>query len=304
MPDDIETVRLDSFIVARTSDLSRSRIAELIDEGLIIVDGEKTRRSRKLRGGEKISIEIPQPKLCELKPVNLNLDVIFSDEHIAVINKPAGLIVHPAGTTDEITLVHGLLHQFPEIAAMEDDERPGIVHRLDKDTSGCLIIAKTEKARLKLIEMFSCHKIKKEYYTLVKNVPRETKFEIDKEIGRSSHDRKKMSVNSRKGKPAKTIVTLAEQFDNIASTLSVEIITGRTHQIRVHLADKGLPVIGDTTYGNAARVLTRDTGAKRQMLHARKISFSHPITGEPMIFKAKIPEDIAIVRQKLLEMSC
>ncbi len=303
VPEIEKPIRLDAFVVANTSDLSRSRIAELIDEGLIKVDGANARRSRKLRGDEKISIEIPPPKTCELKPVKIPFEIIFDDEHIAVINKPAGLIVHPAGTTDEITLVHGLLYQFPKIAEMNEDERPGVVHRLDKDTSGCMIIAKTEKARLRLIEMFSNHEIKKEYYTLVKNVPRENKFEINKEIGRSSHDRKKMSVNSKKGRPAKTIVTLAEQFDDFASALSVNIITGRTHQIRVHLADCGLPVIGDLTYGKAAKILTRDTEAKRQMLHARKISFAHPVTEKPLIFKAKIPDDIVAVRHKLLEMT-
>ncbi len=301
VPEDISPSRIDSFIVNKISELSRSRIAELIDSGFITVNGEKCRRSTKLRGGEEIAVEIPAPPVRELKPVQLNLDIIFQDEHLAIINKPAGLIVHPASSTEEITLVHGLLYEFPDIAELNDDERPGIVHRLDKDTSGCLIIARTEECRLKLIEMFSHREIKKEYYTLVKHVPRETKFEIKKDVGRSPHDRKKMSVNARRGKSAITIVTLIEQFDNIASALSVNIITGRTHQIRVHLADMGLPVIGDSTYGNAAKYLTKEVGAARQMLHARKITFEHPITGEDLSFTAKIPDDISNVRRKLFE---
>ena len=301
VPEDISPSRIDSFIVNKISELSRSRIAELIDSGFITVNGEKCRRSTKLRGGEEIAVEIPAPPVRELKPVQLDLDIIYQDEHLAIINKPAGLIVHPAGTTDEVTLVHGLLYEFPDIAELNDDERPGIVHRLDKDTSGCLIIARTEECRLKLIEMFSRREIKKEYYTLVKHVPRQTKFEIKKDIGRSSHDRKKMSVNARRGKPAVTIVTLIEQFGNIASSLSVNIITGRTHQIRVHLADAGLPVIGDSTYGNAAKFLSKEVEAKRQMLHARKITFEHPITGEKLSFTAKIPDDISNVRRKLFE---
>ena len=299
VPEEISIIRIDAFIVKEISNLSRSRIAELIDSGLITVGNQKCKRSTKLRGGEKIIVEIPAPPVRELKPVKLDLDVIFQDEYLAVINKPAGLIVHPAGTTDEITLVHGLLYEFPDIAELNDDERPGIVHRLDKDTSGCLIIARTEECRLKLIEMFSKREIKKEYYTLVKHVPRQTKFEINKEIGRSPHDRKKMSVNARRGKTAVTIVTLIEQFDAIASALSVNIITGRTHQIRVHLADMGLPVIGDSTYGNAAKILTKKVGAERQMLHARKITFDHPMTGEKLCFTAKIPDDISEVRRKL-----
>ncbi|MCK5852049.1 RluA family pseudouridine synthase [bacterium] len=304
VPDEITITRIDTFIVEKiseTSKISRSRIAELIDKGFITVDNEKCRRSTKLRGGEKIIVNIPAPPTRELVPVKLELDIIFQDEHLAVINKPAGLIVHPSPTTSETTLVHALLYEFPDIANLNDDERPGIVHRLDKDTSGCLIIARTEEARLKLVEMFSDREIKKEYYALIKNVPRETKFEINKEIGRSSHDRKKMTVNTRKGKSALTKVTLIEQFGTIASALSVNIITGRTHQIRVHLADMGLPVIGDQTYGNAARILTKKTCAMRQMLHARKISFCHPITGEELSFTAKIPEDISNVRRCLVE---
>ena len=301
VPDDFSPSRIDSFIVNEISELSRSRIAELIDSGYITVDDKKCRRSTKLRGNEKIVVIIPAPPVRELLPVQLNLDIIFQDNHIAVINKPAGMIVHPANSTDEVTLVHGLLYQFPDIAELNDNERPGIVHRLDKDTSGCLIIARTEEARLKLIDMFSNREIKKEYYTLVKHVPRQNKFEIKKDIGRSSHDRKKMSVNTRKGKPALTIVTLIEQFDSIASALSVNIITGRTHQIRVHLADAGLPVIGDSTYGNAAKILSKELMAERQMLHARKISFIHPITGEILSFTAKIPDDISTIRKKLFD---
>jgi len=301
VPDDISPSRIDSFIVNKISELSRSRIAELIDSGFITVNGEKCRRSTKLRGGEKIIVEIPAPPIRELSPVQLNLDIVYQDEHLAIVNKPAGLIVHPASSTDEVTLVHGLLYEFPDIAELNDDERPGIVHRLDKDTSGCLIIARTEETRLKLIEMFSNREIKKEYYALVRYVPRQTKFEIKKDIGRSPHDRKKMSVNARRGKPAVTIVTLIEQFDNIASALSVNIITGRTHQIRVHLADAGLPVIGDSTYGNAAKYLSKEVEAERQMLHARKITFVHPMTGEELSFTAKIPDDISNVRRKLFE---
>jgi len=297
--DDISPTRLDTYIVEKISNISRSRVAELIDKGHIKVNNEKCRRSAKLRGGEKISVNIPPPPSRELSPVKLELDIIFQDEHLAVLNKPAGLIVHPSATTAEPTLVHGLLHEFPDIADLNDNERPGIVHRLDKDTSGCLIIARTEEARLRLIEMFSKREIKKEYYVLVKNVPRETKFEIKKDIGRSSHDRKKMSVNTRKGKHALTQITYIEQFGTIASALSVNIITGRTHQIRVHLADMGLPVIGDSTYGKAAKILTNECGAKRQMLHARKITFSHPITGESLSFTAKIPDDISEVRHYL-----
>jgi len=301
VPDDFSPSRIDTFIVNEISELSRSRIAELIDSGYITVDNKKCRRSTKLRGNEKISVIIPAPPVRELLPVQLNLDIIFQDEHLAIINKPAGLIVHPASSTDEVTLVHGLLYQFPDIAELNDDERPGIVHRLDKDTSGCLIIARTEETRLKLIDMFSNREIKKEYYTLVKHVPKQNKFDIKKDIGRSSHDRKKMSVNTRKGKPALTIVTLIEQFDSIASALSVNIVTGRTHQIRVHLADAGLPVIGDSTYGNAAKILSKKLMAERQMLHARKISFIHPITTEKLSFTAKIPDDISNIRKKLFD---
>jgi 23S rRNA pseudouridine1911/1915/1917 synthase len=232
----------------------------------------------------------------------LSLSVLFEDEYLAVIDKPAGLVVHPGSGTVAPTLAHGLLHLFPSIAGVGDSDRPGIVHRLDKDTSGCIIIAKTEEVRLKLIGKFSRHAIGKEYYALVKGIPFPEQFSIDLPIGRSLRDRKKMSVATNNGREALTHASLVERLGLFASSLAVRIVTGRTHQIRVHLAYAGYPILGDYTYGKAARALSVQCGAERQMLHARKLSFDHPITRNNLVVSSPFPEDMTAVARQLREM--
>ncbi len=299
VPRAADPLRVDAFIASELPSLSRSRVSELIDMGNVLVNDHVCRRAKKLRGGETVVITVPPPPDRPLEPVPMNLSILYQDNHLAVISKPAGVVVHPGARTTEPTLVHGLLHTFPDIADLGEPERPGIVHRLDKDTSGCLIIARTEEARLKLIDMFAQRHIHKQYYALVKGAPREPQFGIERQIGRSARDRKKMSVNSPEGREAITYVTLAESLGGAASALAVRIVTGRTHQIRVHLAYIGLPVLGDKVYGKAARDLSHEVGAKRQMLHAHKLTFRHPLTGADLALVCPIPEDILEVRDTL-----
>jgi 23S rRNA pseudouridine1911/1915/1917 synthase len=299
VPASIPSQRIDTYLSSQIAYFSRSRLGELIDDGYVTVNGHESRRSKKIRGGETIVITIPPLPEETLKPVDLSLEILYEDGYLAVIDKPAGLVVHPGSGTEEPTLVHGLLHRYPDIIAVGDPDRPGIVHRLDKDTSGCIIIARTEEARLKLIGKFSRHTIHKEYYTLVKGVPGEDQFSIDKQIGRNLHDRKKMSVHTNCGREALTHISLVERFGNYASALAVRIVTGRTHQIRVHLAYAGFPVLGDYSYGKAARALSHKCGAARQMLHAHKLSFRHPVTREELTVVSPLPEDMRSVEETL-----
>lgn len=302
VPDTIPVQRIDAFLSDHISHISRSRIGELIDEGFVVVNGHVSRRAKKLRGGETIIISFPPPPQETLEPVDLSLRVLFEDEHLAVIDKPPGLVIHPGSGTVEPTLVQGLLHLYPFIASVGDPDRPGIVHRLDKDTTGCLVIAKTEETRLKLIGKFSRHTIGKEYYAIIKGNPRHEQFSVDLPIGRSLHDRKKMSVTTNCGREALTHASLVERIGMYASLLAVRIVTGRTHQIRVHLTYAGYPILGDYTYGKAARALSVQSGATRQMLHARKLSFKHPITQNDLVIASPIPPDMTAVTQLLREI--
>jgi len=302
VPGTIQAQRIDAFLASQLSHISRSRLGELIDEGFITVNGHSGRRSKILRGGEIIIITFPPPPVDTLEPADLSLTILYEDEYLAVIDKPAGLVVHPGSGTVDPTLANGLLHLYPSITSVGDPDRPGIVHRLDKDTTGCIVIAKTEETRLKLIGKFSRHTIGKEYYALVKGIPQPEQFSIDMPIGRSLHDRKKMSVTTNCGREALTHASLLERLGIYASSLAVRIVTGRTHQIRVHMAYAGYPILGDYTYGKAARGLSRECGAERQMLHARKLSFRHPITQDDLVVSSPFPEDMVLAAQQLREM--
>ncbi len=294
--------RLDAYLVPHLPQYSRSRIAEMISDGHVHVNGASSRPSRKLRGGEHISIVCPRILGTPLTPVPMPLTVLYEDEHVLVIDKPPAIAIHPGSGTTQPTLVHGLLHAFPDIAHLEDHERPGIVHRLDKDTSGCLIVARTEAARRALVEMFAARTVHKQYYALVQGVPPEGTLALETTIGRSLRDRTKMAVNTPDGRLACTHATVVEPFGSLACALAVRILTGRTHQIRVHLSYAGFPVIGDATYGKAAREVSRRAHAQRQMLHAHRLSFTHPVTGVELAITSPIPADIQGVAARLRQL--
>lgn len=303
VPEHAPVQRLDTFLVPLLPQYSRSRIAELINEGRVRVNGAVSRPSRKLRGGEHIAVQCIHIIGVPVSPVPMDIRVLFEDEHLAVIDKPPGIAIHPGAGTTEPTLVHGLLHAFPDIAQLEDAERPGIVHRLDKDTSGCLIVARSEAARRALIESFAARAVHKQYYALVQGVPPDGQLALETTIGRSVRHRTKMAVNTPYGRLAYTHASVVETFGTVASALAVRILTGRTHQIRVHLSYAGFPVLGDSTYGRAARELSRQCHAQRQMLHAHRLTFHHPITGQELSLTSPIPQDIQDVAARLRELA-
>lgn len=302
VPHEAPLQRLDVFLVPHLPQYSRSRIGELISDGFVRVDGKVCRPSKKLRGGEVIRIEAPPGAASPLEAVPMELKVLYEDEYLVIIDKPAGLVVHPGAGTREPTLVHGLLYAYPELRDLEDHERPGIVHRLDKDTSGCLVVARNEAARRALMQLFAERAVQKQYYALVQGVPSEDEFVLETTIGRSLRHRTRMAVNVPHGRLAYTRAALVEAFGTRAAALAVRIVTGRTHQIRVHLSYAGFPVLGDATYGRAARELSRSVGAHRQMLHAHRLSFMHPITGCSVNVTAPIPADIEKVVARLREL--
>jgi 23S rRNA pseudouridine1911/1915/1917 synthase len=291
--------RIDAFVAAALPHLSRAHVAHLVQEGLVLVNGAPCRAAKRVSGGETVLVSEPLRPPLGLEPVAMPLDILYEDECFAVLNKPAGLVVHPGAATVEPTLVHALLHCYPELRQQTAHERPGIVHRLDRDTSGCIIVARSEEVRLQLLQQFARRTVRKEYFALTQGVPDTALQRIELPIGRSTRDRKKMAVNAAGGRHAVSDVHLLEAFHARAAALAVRIMTGRTHQIRVHLAHIGLPVLGDSTYGKAARALSAAVGAARQMLHAQSLTVTHPRTGATMAFHAPLPEDICTVRARL-----
>lgn len=288
--------RLDKLVSARMPDLSRSQIQTMIKDGLILVDGEHVKAGIKLRGGESVVITLPEPESDTVQPESIQLDVVYEDDDIAVINKPAGLVVHPGTGVNSGTLVNGLLARYPEIAEMEDAEgRQGIVHRLDKDTSGLMVIARNDFALDDLMAQFQARTVDKVYLALVEKCPETMQGRIDAPIARDPKQRKRMAV-VRDGKRAVTeFKVLDDDFHGGQALVELNILTGRTHQIRVHMAFIGCPIIGDQIYGYRKQRV----GMKRNFLHATKLAFDHPETGERMQFESALPVGLQNVMDKL-----
>jgi 23S rRNA pseudouridine1911/1915/1917 synthase len=299
--------RLDLFLASACSDLSRSRIQKLIEEGAVRLAGAPVKRSHRVRPGEELEVEVPEPRASELTPEDIPLSVLYEDEHLLAIDKPPGLVVHPSPGHPSGTLVNALLHRVRDLPGVGGEARPGIVHRLDRDTSGVLLVAKTDLAHASLSRQMKRRSIGKQYLALVAGVPRVRKGEVAFAIGRDPRDRKRMKA-FRAADPAppgareaRTLYEIEREWFAMGLTLlRCRLITGRTHQIRVHLAASGLPVVGDPVYGRPRydRVTDRDLGRRlsefpRQALHAERISFCHPATNEPIDIVAPIPEDLA-----------
>jgi len=292
--------RLDVAVAVNVPECSRSLAANLIAGGRIRVNSIVKKPGYPVKAGDRISGCIPPPEPVDFAPEPMEINCIYEDEHLLVINKQAGRVVHPSPGHFTGTLVNGLLYHFPELRGAGGEQRPGIVHRLDKDTTGTLVIAKTPKVLEKLASQFKLRSVKKEYLTLVYGDLTPDHGEISFPIGRHPVDRKKMSVRSRKGRHAETSWQVRERFDE-ATLLKLHIKTGRTHQIRVHCKAIGHPVVGDTLYGGRRRRLkqVKDDGiksilasAERQMLHAEKLEITHPVSGERMTFVSPVPEDM------------
>lgn len=274
--------RLD-VILSQNGEITRSRAANLIKEGCVRVNGKKENKpSYKAACGESITLEMPEIKPARAEAQDLPLEILYQDEHLAVVVKPCGMVVHPAAGNDDGTLVNALLFHLDHLSGIGGEMRPGIVHRLDKDTSGLMLVAKDDQTHTALSNQLSERQMEKHYRALVAGRMKEEKGEIEKPIGRSKTDRKKMAVDEN-GRWAKTEWQVLKAYPD-KTLLDVHIITGRTHQIRVHMSSMGHPVLGDVLYGHKNM-----PAAKRLMLHAYSLEFTHPITGERMKFTANCP---------------
>jgi 23S rRNA pseudouridine1911/1915/1917 synthase len=292
----IPSQRLDAWLRTQFPAMSRGAIQRLIEEGHITVNGAKTKPTHCPRLGEVIRIEWPEAKPAEALPEDIPLDILYEDDALLVLNKPPGLVVHPAAGNEEHTLVNALLHHCAgQLSGIGGVARPGIVHRLDKDTSGCLVVAKNDETHLALSAQFAGRDVHKIYHAVLCGDLAREKGEIHAAIARHVSHRKRMAVDDDRGREARTSFRVLEHLNN-ATLVEAILHTGRTHQIRVHFQHLGHPLVGDHTYGqrqnNRLSELTRYT-APRQLLHAYELGFIHPRTGKKRLFKAPIPEDFA-----------
>ncbi len=285
VPDDAAGRRLDSFLGDLPEIGSRAVAERLVNAGGVLVDGRTRPKGHKLTGGEELEFEPPAAPVSTLEPQEMDLAVPYEDEHLLVVDKPAGLVVHPAPGHAQGTLVHGLLAY--DVEGGDEPERPGIVHRLDRDTSGLLVVARSPEAHRRLQELVQSRGLTREYLALVVGRPRSRKGTIDAPIGRDRHDALRHSLDTDAPREAVTHFEVEELLRRHA-LLRVALETGRTHQIRVHLEAIDLPVAGDPLYGRAGEL-----GLQRQFLHAARLAFEHPFTGEPVDVESALPEDLA-----------
>jgi 23S rRNA pseudouridine1911/1915/1917 synthase len=295
--------RLDAFLAARIEGVSRTTLKGAIEEGDVLVGGHASKPSYKLHAGERVEVELPEPPATEVEPEEIPLDVVYEDEEVVVVNKPAGLVVHPAAGVRNGTLANALAFRFQN-AEFGTSIRPGIVHRLDRDTSGLIVVAKTARAHESLSDQFRARTVFKSYAALVHGVTKEEKGKIEQPVARDPRHRTRMGV-VRGGRAALTLWRVRRRFERF-TLLDVEIKTGRTHQIRVHLAWMKHPVVGDETYGMGrdktiadARLRSAIAAMGRQFLHAARLGFHHPRTGEWMSFDSQPPPDLARLLEEL-----
>lgn len=292
--EDLVGLRLDKAITIKDNSISRMTVQRLIDEENILVNSKKVKSSYKLNLNDVVTIVKPEAKEVEIKPENIPLDIVYEDNDILVINKQKGLVVHPGNGNPDGTLVNAIMAKCKDsLSGIGGEIRPGIVHRIDKDTSGLLIVAKNDKAHINVSDQIKNHEVKKTYIALIRGKIKENSATIDMPISRSTKDRTKMAV-SKNGKKAVTHIKVIERFKNY-TLLEVNIETGRTHQIRVHLSQIGYPIVGDYVYSNGKNPF----GVEGQMLHSYRLEFKHPITGKDMDLKAELPEYFEKVLEEL-----
>ena len=286
VPQEAAGLRLDKAITLLCEDLSRNAVQQLLDEGNILVNGKSENKKYSVKYNDVISVTLPEPKTLSVAPENIPLDIVFEDEYLLVVNKPKGMVVHPAAGNYSGTLVNALLyHCGDSLSGINGVIRPGIVHRIDKDTSGLLVVAKTDAAHKGLAQQIKEHSFTREYKTVVVGNIKDDSGTVDAPIGRHPKDRKKQAVTDRNSRNAVTHFEVIERFNGF-TYLKVHLETGRTHQIRVHMAYRGTPVAGDVIYGNPKKTY----GLQGQCLHAATIGFVHPITNEYLEFTADLPE--------------
>jgi len=289
-----EGKRLDSFIASARVDLSRSRAQKLIADGFVKLNGELARVSSRVKEGDQVSLVIPAPEPVEVRPENISLDVVYEDGDIIVVNKPAGMVVHPGAGAHCGTMVNALLSHCPDLSGIGGVVRPGIVHRLDKQTSGLVAVAKNDTAHRSLAGQLKDRSMSRKYVAVVKGGPRKNEGTIESNIGRHRTHRKKMAVLKDGGRKAVTLYKVAQRLDS-TSLLEISLMTGRTHQIRVHMRSINCPVVGDPVYGGKDATF----GMARQALHAWRLSFIHPVSGAGLELKAPLPEDMETLIARL-----
>jgi 23S rRNA pseudouridine1911/1915/1917 synthase len=303
--------RIDKYLASVVElGLSRTKIERLIAEGLVTVNGEPTASKYQVKAGEKITVTIPALAPTYLEAEDIDIEIVYEDDHLAVVNKPAGMVTHPAAGNQTGTLVNALLHRFGSLAESSGMNRPGIVHRLDKNTSGLLVVAKTEIGFAGLQKAIQERRVVRTYWAIICGHMKETEGTIDLPIGRSRSDRKKMSVTDLHSREAQTYYRVTERFRSY-DLLEITLGSGRTHQIRVHCSHLGHPVLGDSEYGGREnwhrglstpdRLLSKKilAGLTRQALHAIRLEFDHPVTGKRMKFEAELPEELVAAIERI-----
>lgn len=282
--EEMEGERLDVFVTENMEQLSRSLVQNLIKAGKVLVNGQPVKASYHLREGEEVEVELPEPQAVAIEPQDIPLDIIYEDQDLVIVDKPKGLVVHPAHGNWDHTMVNALMYHIKDLSGINGELRPGIVHRLDKDTSGVMVVAKNDAAHRNLAEQIKVHSIKREYTALVHGVIKENLGTIDAPIGRSQLDRKKMAV-VKDGRSAVSNYEVMERFRNY-TLVKVSLMTGRTHQIRVHFSYIKHAVVGDPLYGSTKKHFDLDS----QALHAHLLGFNHPRSGEYMEFTSPLPD--------------
>ena len=293
--------RLDQFL-AQSLGWSRARLQKLVKSGRVLVNGEMRPASYRMRPGDAVMVSVPPPSPSHLTPEALPLAILFEDQDLLVVNKPPGLVVHPGAGHRDGTLLNALVHHCPDLMDIGEVSRPGLVHRLDKDTSGLIVVAKTSLAHAALVAQFQAHTIAKVYQALVWGRLAEAEGRIEKAVGRHPTARQKMSVHARRGNRAVTFWRVVQEFPGPLTRVELTPQTGRTHQLRVHLAALNHPVLGDATYGGGVsrltdhpKVLSLKPLVLRQLLHAWRLGVTHPRTGEQLTWEAPLPEDFQAV---------
>lgn len=290
-----ENIRADKYIAQKEPELTRSHIQKLIESGNVYINGNPINKKTILKNGDEITISIPEPEILDAKPQDIPIDIVYEDDDIIIVNKPRDMVVHPANGNPDGTLVNALMYKCKSnLSTINGVIRPGIVHRIDKDTTGILMVAKNDSAHLFLSEQIKDHSFAREYIALADGNIKEDTKRIDKPIGRSEKDRKKMAVTMKNSKEAITDIEVLERFTT-HTLIKCKLYTGRTHQIRVHLASIGHPITGDAVYGSKKQPLF-DRG---QLLHAKKLGFIHPSKKEYIEFEKDIPKEFEEVLEKL-----
>jgi 23S rRNA pseudouridine1911/1915/1917 synthase len=291
-------IRLDLYLAGAGLGLTRSQAQRLIDDGLVGVSGSSRKANYRLRAGDVVEVEIPEPEPVKALPEDIPIDVIYEDPDIIVVDKPAGMVVHPAAGNFTGTLVNALLYRYGGLSHVGGEYRPGIVHRLDKDTSGVMVVARNDEAHHQLARAFKAHENVREYVAITIGAVKEDEGTVAVSIGRHVTDRKKMSPVTFKGRSATTHFSVLERFTG-AALVKLRLATGRTHQVRVHMAHIGHPLAGDKVYGGASAGRLLGMKVQRQMLHARLLGIKHPRTGEYMEFTSELPDDMLRVLEFL-----